>query len=251
MKPANRMQKLKTHGRRTHQVLEHFGGPVHSGPCGSAWAIWKITEMKLSRNIHKEDASTQAARCGPPLNPQHLMNRQLVARRQAALFSNVGATPHPQAYFLPPGCFSGKCLSNPSRLPVQPAAQAVCREEKSIKTCDAHAQFRIPLLLGPIQLGITWVTYDAMTWWLRLAIPWQSHRQKDCIWPTIPDLVCWAQLSLTVSYTCTLLERMECRIVSYPNPVYSYLLIKFSLERTVNYIHGALGTDPAFSFLQV
>jgi len=54
------MRKLKTDGRRTHQVLELFGGPVHSsGPCGSAWAIWK---MKFSRNTH-EDASTQAARC--------------------------------------------------------------------------------------------------------------------------------------------------------------------------------------------
>lgn len=60
----------------------------------------------------------------------------------------------------------------------------------------AHAQFRIPLLLGPIQLGITWATRDAMTWWL-LAVP---HTQN-----LIPDLVCWAHLSLTVSCTYTLL----------------------------------------------
>ena len=125
-------------------------------------------EMNLPETLHNDNTSlnayTQAARCGFFPSTHNTWNG-LVAL-QAALFSNVGATPHLQARFLPPGSFSGKCLSNPSTIPVQPAAKAACREEKSIKPCDlcvtrytqmhAHAQFRIPLLLGPIQLGITW-----------------------------------------------------------------------------------------------
>lgn len=87
--------------------------------------------MKFFRNTH-EDAWMPLLK--PPcffLSTHNTWNG-LVARRQAALFSNVGATPHLQARFLPPGSFSGKCLSNLSTIPVQPAAKAVCRDEKSI-----------------------------------------------------------------------------------------------------------------------